>query len=135
MKTAPHALSYCPLCSLIPTRQEQVARNQTGRWEDGRYGLICHDCGHWQLYEKDDVEWGSFQERLQDRTNLAFWCIAVECSQPNCKSRTEWHASGSAHLHASEIADFVLKAIVEVGCNDHFLCEATVDSIEKVSQV
>jgi hypothetical protein len=100
--------------------------------------LICRECDHWYIYEKNDVMWASYSSSLADSSDLAFQCVELECAEPNCGSRTRWHVLDHSQLSEEELQEFVLRADPVVVCeNGHPLSISGVasSSVQKASEV
>jgi len=80
--------------------------------------LICRECDHWYVYEKKDVQWASFSSPLSDYSGLDFWCVELECGEPDCKSRTQWHVLDNSQMSESELLQFTLRADPVVVCEN-----------------
>ena len=100
--------------------------------------LICRECDHWYVYEKTDVMWAPYSSPLADHSDLAFQCVALECAEPGCGSRTRWHVLDNSQLSEEELHEFVLRADPVVVCeNGHSLSLSGVasSSVQKASSV
>jgi hypothetical protein len=100
--------------------------------------LICRECDHWYVYEKQDVQWAAFSSPLADYSGLDFQCVELECGEPGCKSRTRWHVLDNSQMSERELFEFVLRADPVVVCeNGHPLSisGSASKSTQKVSSV
>jgi hypothetical protein len=80
--------------------------------------LICRECDHWYVYEKKDVQWAPFTNPLADHPGLDFWRADLECAEPNCNSRTQWHVLDNSQMSETELFEFVLRADPVVVCEN-----------------
>jgi hypothetical protein len=78
--------------------------------------LICRDCDHWYIYEKEDVMWAPFSSPLTEQSGLDFVCAELECGEPGCDSRTRWHVLDNSQMSEGETLEFVLRADPVVVC-------------------
>lgn len=100
--------------------------------------LICRECDHWYIYEKNDVQWAKYSSPLGQHSGLDFQCIELECAEPGCGSRTKWHVLDNSQLSETELQEFVLRADPVVVCeNGHSLSIAgvTSSSVKKAESV
>jgi hypothetical protein len=82
--------------------------------------IICRDCDHWYVYQKADVQWATVTEPLTEQANVNFWSVELECGEPGCQSRTQWHVLDNSAMSESEITEFTLRGDPVVVCeNDH----------------
>ena len=91
-----------------PPRSTESAPN----WpQDGwQLRIICRDCDHWYIYEKQDVQWAPYTSPLADQSGLDFTCAELGCGEPGCKSRTKWCVLDNSQMSESEMLEFVLRA-------------------------
>jgi hypothetical protein len=105
----------CPLPAAAPIRLPYSNPTKMGEqppnWpsEGWQLRLICHGCDHWYVYEKQDVEWKDLMHVWAD-IGLDFWCVELQCGEPNCDSCTKWYATDANALSESEIIEFVMRA-------------------------
>jgi hypothetical protein len=134
----------CPLPSAARIRLPYLGPPATGAnppdWPpDGwQLRLICRECDHWYVYEKKDVQWAPYTYPLADQSSLEFWRTELECGEPGCKSRTQWHVLDNSQMSESEMLEFVLRADPVAVCeNGHpFGISGTASSsAKKVSSV
>ncbi len=136
--------SDCPTPSAARTRLPYPNPPKTGAtapdWPpDGwQLRLICRECDHWYVYEKQDIQWAPYSSPLANDSGVDFQCIELECAEPNCGSRTRWHVLDNSQLSETELLEFVLRADPVVVCeNGHSLSISGVasSSVQKPSSV
>ena len=82
--------------------------------------LICRDCDHWYIYGKNDIQWAKVTLPLADQSGFTFWSVDIECGEPGCTSRTQWHVLDNSGMSEIEVGEFVLRADPVAVCeNDH----------------
>jgi len=100
-----------------PTTAESQPNWPPDGWQSR---IICRECDHWYVYQKPDIQWATVTAPLADQGNLNFWRVELECGEPGCQSRTQWHVLDNIDLSETEISEFVLRADPVVVCeNDH----------------
>jgi hypothetical protein len=100
--------------------------------------LICSDCDHWYIYKKEDVQWAPYTRPLEEETRVEFRRAELECAEPGCKSRTEWHVLDKSQMSDTEMIEFVLRADPVTVCeNDHPFSISGIasSSVSKVSSL
>jgi hypothetical protein len=134
----------CPLPSAARIRLPYPNPPRSGEtvpsWpQDGwRLRLICRECDHWYVYEEKDIEWAPFTNPLAEHSGLHFWRAELECGEPDCHSRTQWHVLDNSQMSETELLEFVLRADPVVVCeNGHPLSisRTATSSAHKVSSV
>jgi len=116
----------CPTPSAVRIRLPYPNPPKTGDatpdWpqQEWKLRLICRDCDHWYIYEKNDVQWAPYTHPLAEQANLDFWRTELECGEANCGSHTHWHVLDNSQMSEIEMLEFVLRADPVVVCeNDH----------------
>jgi hypothetical protein len=136
--------SDCPLPTATRIRLPYPNPPRSGEnppnWpQDGwQLRLICRECDHWYVYEKKEVQWAPYTRPLEEETRVEFLCADLECAEPGCGSRTQWHVLDNSQMSETELLEFVLRADPVAVCeNGHsFSISGTVSSSgQKVASV
>ena len=117
----------------VPFSNPPKAGEQPPAWppQSWQVILICSNCDHWYVYQGKDIEWTT----VATPADRAMWCVELQCSEPNCKSRTKWHVLDDREMPENEIEGFIKRSDPLPLCPEgHSLVfpAATVVSVQKL---